>query len=161
MISRIFAVCAVVLGLAAASLPAEAADQPKGQSAAARGSDLAASEISPVADVEYARAALVYSPFYHIIRSKNVRKVVKPKKGIYCVKLPRTIDGKEINTQRLIPNVTPEWRTSDRDDLIAYYDYAGYDCPKPQRYVEVRTYQLNRAGRPVPSNTVGFTLTIP
>ncbi|MEJ8574302.1 hypothetical protein [Microbaculum marinum] len=148
------------LGLALAAIiafcgvPAAMADQTNGGS----GAEIAgpASSFSNVVDARFA----VFYDRSSIVRAKNINTVTHPSTGIYCVKIPKTLDGKNINAQRLIPNVTVEWGTSFGLDLLAYY-YANADsCPKSKRFVEVRTYQFPD-GVPELSDNVSFIVTIP
>ncbi|MEJ8571201.1 hypothetical protein [Microbaculum marinum] len=84
-------------------VPAAQAD---GTNAGSDGAELSgpASSFSNVVD---ARFAVYYGG--GIVRAKNINTVTHPSTGVYCVKIPKTLDGKNINAQRLIANVTVEW----------------------------------------------------
>lgn len=110
-------------------------------------------------DAEFARVSLFYSPG-RIERQTNVRRVIHPSTGIYCV-LPKKIGGKAVKPSKSVATVAVEWGGSNGNNLLAFWQGISLPlgCPSA-RYFEVRTYRVTNA-LPELSNNVAWTMYIP
>jgi hypothetical protein len=94
---------------------------------------------------------LIYSPsFGGILLNKGVASVTEPSTGVFCV-----ATTKPLGTNAL-PVVGVEWGQSSGNSLLAYYENGTFDCAAGQ--IEVRTFDFNAGGAPVPSDLVAFSV---
>lgn len=148
MSARISSVFALVLGLMMVSGGSAVV-------AADRNAPSSGKEIAGDGIYKYAQLGLFYNRD-SIVRSANVKKVTNPRLGIYCIK-----PIKKWNTSKFMGIAAVEWGSSKGDDLLAYWNNGGNECPNNKRWFQVRTYNMDEGGDWVVSDKVAFTFYVP
>ncbi len=114
----------------------------------------------PAADVENARAALVFNiDASGVTRQKGIAQVTIPTKGIYCVKLHRK-KSRIRDVRKTVPIVSGSAEGTAQPDVIVIAATTSPDCPANKLWLTVYTYNLSGAAFDLSDNS-SWSLIIP